>query len=415
MRAVAVPVLLALLLATAACDSSGEKVDTRSTFPPDDLFARRVEGRVVQGAEIVPGAVVQLEARPGFERAELRDGGAADYLTTADLGGKFRILNTPPFYDLSVRKDREVVVFRGLGVWYFEPTLGSVAPLRGFTSRVTATTAPAPSVGNAIAFFVSGPEARAVSSESSDASSLVVTFRRFDTSVTLQAVEYVVSGGLATALRVGRADVRVTSGGAISAVVPMSALDEKASSSDVTFVAPPPPGFTPSTLEVVMDLGVRTSARPVARVAAGAPLRINVVRDARYFVHATATREGAISDSGLQYFNPFDKTVTLTLPPPVTEATFDGSVELSAAAGAGVVEHVLAPSSAGAVSLRIATADRATKVPDLIRLGLPRPAGRYSWTVQHFPTLNRIESFSGEDVRVVVPVSTTAPRVIELP
>jgi hypothetical protein len=40
--------------------------------------------------------------------------------------------------------------------------------------------------------------------------------------------------------------------------------------------------------------------------------------------------------------------------------------------------------------------------------------GPYTWTVQQFPTLSRIDSLSGEDVRVAVPVSTTAPQAIEL-
>jgi hypothetical protein len=64
--------------------------------------------------------------------------------------------------------------------------------------------------------------------------------------------------------------------------------------------------------------------------------------------------------------------------------------------------------------VRIATTDRATTLPDVTRVGLPQPAGRYTWTLEHFPTLVHIERFSGVDARVVPPSWTSAPRVIDV-
>jgi hypothetical protein len=428
-------VWIVAVLAAAACDTSGDATKVpRSTFSQADPLSRQVQGRVVQGTEAVPGATVQLEPSPGFAWDEqLRDSGDPGYLTTTDLGGKYFILNGPFVYDLSVRKDREIVVFRNLSVRGFEPPFAGDAPVRGYTSGVAAATSPAPAPGSAVAYFVSGEDARTVSG---DADSLIVTFRRFETVITLHAIEYVVSGGLATATRAGQTDIRVTSSGAVSTVVPTVAIHDPDDINDVRFIAVPPAGFALSLVDVVMDLGLRTNARPVARVAAGTPLHIQIIRGARYFVRATATNGGATSDSGLQYFDPFQDNVRLSLPPPVSDATFDGSNAFSAVADTticdmanatakaknpaevdqacvSVVEHVLVPPANG-ISIRIATTDRVTTLPDLSRLGVPRPVGPYTWTVQQFPTLGRVDHLSGEDVRVMVPVSTAAPQVLEL-
>ncbi len=332
------------------------------------------------------------------------------FVASTDLGGRYQFLEGPLSYDLSVRKDREVAVFRRLAKRSFDPPLDREGEVRGFTSRVAATTEPPPAPGNALAFLVEGPDARAVSG---DPGSLVATFRRFDTTITLRAVEYVASGGLASAVRAGKVSLFVHDGGTASAVVPVSP-DGAAVANDITFIAVPPAGFALSMVDVVIDFGVRTSARPVAHVAAGVPLHIAIVADARYFAHARATHDGAFSDSGLQRFNPSDKTMALKLPAPVENTAFEAGGELSATTSAGVVEHVLVPSSPAGTSLRIATEERTTMLPDLARLGLTRPTGSYAWSVQHFPTLEHIDDLGGEDARVMTPVSTTKPRTIEL-
>src|SRR5689334_1650174 len=136
MSAVAFALRLALVsLAICACDSSGEK----PAVPPS-LFAEQdpyVQGRVLEGMEGVSGAIVQLAPRP-FAGDE-RDAGDLGIVATADLDGKYRIPHGPFLYDLSVRKDREVVVFRNAGARRFEPPFASEAPMRGFTARVEAT------------------------------------------------------------------------------------------------------------------------------------------------------------------------------------------------------------------------------------------------------------------------------------
>jgi hypothetical protein len=214
-------------------------------------------------------------------------------------------------------------------------------------------------------------------------------------------------------------------------MTPIDPLD----ANDVRIIAVPPAGFALSTVEIVMDLGLRTSTRRVARVDAGVPLHVNIVREARYFARATADHDGAIADSGYLNFNAFEKNQALPLSPPVTEATFDGTSSFTAVADTTVcearakqdpntataqpgcetvLEHVLTPSAAGGASIRILTTDRATTIPDVTRLGLPRPIGLYTWTVTQFPTLGRVENVSGEDARAVTPFSTTAPRTIDV-
>jgi hypothetical protein len=448
MRAVVGALICAV--AVAACDSTPEKQtpceaglcsSPSSTFAQEDQFARQIEGRILRGTEVVPGALLQLEPAPGLAWDErLRNTAAGDpslgnrseYITSSDLGGKYHITNGPFFYDLSIRKDREVAVFRTLGARYFEPPLGADAPVSGFTATVAAATDLPVEAGNLVAFFVGGAEARTARG---DGSSLVVMFRHFEALVTMTAVEYVASGGLAAATRAGRVDVHLTNGGAASTIVPMKAI-EAVAVNDIKFVALPPAGYALSMLDVVMDLGVRTSARPVARIAAGSTLHLAIVPGARYFVRATATHAGAIADSGLQPFDPFQDAVAVTLPPPITDATFDGINGFSAVAAptacdaanalakaqdpkaaavpcVSLIEHVLVPSAIG-TSFRVVTTDRAASLPDLTRIGVPRPAGPYSWTVQQFPTLKRTDNLSGEDIRVFVPVSITAPRVIDL-
>ncbi|CAN5860858.1 hypothetical protein BH11MYX4_BH11MYX4_38080 [soil metagenome] len=417
------------LLAAAGCDGRGDAPEPRSIFVTEDPYARQVEGRVLRGTEIVPGANVKLDPAGDFAAYDrLAAAGTAGYQTSTDLGGKYHISNGPFFYDLSIRKDREVVVFRSLAVRYFEAPLGADAPLRGFTAKIAASTDTPPAAGNAVAYFVSGPAARAVTV---DGSSLVASFRSFDATITLQAVEYVASKGLGTARRWGRTDVAVTDGGAAAAVVIMNPIDLANDSSDTVFEPVVPPGFTLTTLDVVLDFGARTSAQLVAHVLPGAAWHVEVARAARYFVRAIATKDGAISDSGLQYFNPFAPKTTILLPRVVKESSFDPAAGLSAAADntvceitpslaakpacLSVVEHVLVPHSPTCTALRIATTDRVTALPDVTPLGVPRVSGRYTWTVQQFPTLPRIDRLSGEDVRVVTPVSATAPRVIDLP
>jgi hypothetical protein len=162
------------------------------------------------------------------------------------------------------------------------------------------------------------------------------------------------------------------------------------------------------------------------------PFHLEGVRDARYFVRATAKQGESISDSGLQYLDLSISKTTVLLPRAVKESSFDAATGFTAVADnticeitptfgtdkpacRSVVEHVLVPASATGTSLRLLTTDRVTALPDVTSLGVPAVRGRYTWTVLQYPTQSRVDGISGEDVRVVVPFSTTAPRVIDLP
>jgi hypothetical protein len=414
----------------AGCEGGGDAPDSRSFFVTEDPYARQIEGRVVRGTEPVTGANVKITRALAFAAYErLEEAGTGGYATTSDLGGKYRVYNAPFFYDLAVRKDREVAVFENVAVRYFEPPLGADAPIRGYTARIVASTDVPPAPGNAIAYFVSGPAARTVRA---DGATLLATFRDYASVVTVHAVEYVASQGLAAPRAWGRNDVRVVDGGSATTTVIMNPIRPAEDAAYPTFETVVPPGFTLQSLDVVLDLGLRTNAQLVGHVPARKPWHLEVLRAARYFVRAVATGEGgAVSDSGLQYFNPFADKTTILLPRLVRDASFDPAAGLTAVtddtfceitpsispkpACQSVVEHLLVPESPDGTTLRIATTDQLATVPDVTELGVPRPKGRYTWTVQQFPTLPRIDRLSGEDVRVMVPISTTAPRVIELP
>lgn len=397
--------------------SDGGRDRPVSIFPSEDPVARQIQGVVLLGTEPVTNASIRLEPSSGTPW-EVRLSGEPDpFLVSTDLGGHYRFASGPIPYDLAVRKDREVVVFRGLSHRFFDPSLGHDATVRGFTGAIAATTDPAPAPGNAVAFMIEGENARALSG---DAGSLVATFRRFDTIVTLRAIEYVPSpagapaaGGLAGAVRSGKVNVLVHDGGAAVAVVP-TVHETAATVNDIRFIVRPPAGFALTAVEVVMDFGLRTAARTVATVAAGTPLRLAIVAEARYFARVRAARDGATSDSGLQAFDPALPSMALTLPPPLPEAAYHGG-GFSVATTKGVVEHVLVPAGPGGVSLRLATAAATATLPDLEGLGVPRLRGTYSWTVHHFATLQHVDDLGGEDGRVVNPVSVTPPRLIELP
>ena len=422
------------LLAYVGCDNGGDAPDPKSFFVTEDPYARQISGRVLHGTEVVAGANVKIEPVGGFAAYDhLAAAGTAGYQTSTDLGGKYYITNGPFFYDLSVRKDREVVVFRALANRYFEPPLGTDAPLRGYTAHIAPSTMPPAAAGNAVAYFVAGNQARTVVP---DGSSLVATFRDFASRVNLHAVEYVASKGLTSAVRWGFADIPVTAGTATPALVYMNeiplATDGGATdAADVLINAVPPPGFTVSSIELVMDLGLRTSAQVVTPLENNVPMPVQIVRPARYFVHAIAKRGEATADSGLQYFNPFVKTDVL-LPRVVKESSYDAATGFTAVADnticeitptfgtdrpacRSVVEHVLVPESPSGTSLRLLTTDRVTALPDVTSLGVPAVRGRYTWTVLQYPTQRRVDGISGEDVRVVTPISTTAPRVLDLP
>jgi hypothetical protein len=417
----------------AACDT-GAAPKPVSTFTTEDPFARQLVGRVLAGTEPVAGALVRVDPSDGFAydanlSATLSDAGVSlQRMTSTDSAGAYRLQYAPFLYDLSVRHDRETLVVRGLAGRAFDAPLGEDAAPTGYSAHIVPTTDPLPRPGNAVAFFVSGADARALAEGSG---SRQVLFRRFDSTITLHAVEYDARKGLTSAVAEGRVDVRVTDGAVVTALVPTTLVP---TTLKVKLVAEPPPEFTLPFLELEMDLGVRGSTVPVAHFAPGETIDISIVTDARYWLRGRATRGDTVSDSGRYLLNSFDPQ-PLVFPPPIsTETPIDDDAvstgmanntlapvtlapggTLAARLRKGVIEHVLTPESGDGPILRVVTSSRTTTLPDVTTLGLPRPTGRYRWTVQSFPTLPRVELLSGTDGRLTSPSWKSAPKLLSLP
>lgn len=424
-----VSVATSVALAASACDS-GEEVTPASTFADEVPESRNMGGRVLAGTEPVPGALVRVDVSPGFATDADLEARAGDQLPRTDTtngAGSYRFAFAPLSHDLSVRAGREMLVVRALGVRTFDVPLGVEAVPSGFAANVVPTTNPPTKAGNAVAYFVSGQDARTLAG---DSGTRVVKFRRFESTVTLHALEYVARLGPSAAVAHGQLDVLVRDGVTVTPIVPMELLPATAKP---VFEATPPPGYALEPIEVEMDFGLRTSVVPIARVTAGVPLEMVVVIGARYAVRGRArTPEGAVSDSGRQLFNPFDAKTTLTLPPPISAeapidddaiatgkasntlgpTTLDAGGELAAKLGKGVVEHVLTPESGEGPVIRVVTSSRSTTFPEATVLGLSRPTGRHVWTFQHFPMLPHVDNLSGEDGRIGIPSWTSTPRVL---
>jgi len=413
----------AIAAAVVACDDQSIDVP-ESTFPEPNDFTRQIAGRVLRGTEPVEGALVRAD--PTVPETEVFvDPVLVSRSATTDPFGAYRVQFAPRLYDFSVRDRRDAFVFTGVSTRYFEFQLGSDAPLRGFTARVVPTIQPPPAFGNSVAYFVSGEDARTLRPAADQSGSLEVVFRRFDTKVLLHAIEYVTSRGLAAAVREGRREIGVTTGGLVA--IPIVTL-EVSTKNTIAFDATPPPDYALTPLDVIMDLGLRTSAQPVARLAAGQPLEIGVVPGARYFVRGVASGRGASSDSGYAIFDPASPRFTLPLPypisvvapvddmaqPPPGDVILDTGADLAARLSTGSVVHSLAPVAAGEGLIEIATTSRSTKLVDVTRLGLPRPTGRYLWSVQYFPNARTIVGLAGADARVFQPSSRTVSRVVVL-
>jgi hypothetical protein len=428
-----VPFVACIAIAAPACDS-GEDVRPSSTFPAEEVVARTLVGRVLAGTEPVAGALVHVDVSPGLASdAELDaipiDNPVFPRSVSTNAAGAYRFAFAPIDYDLSIRADSTLVVFRALNVRSFDAPLGIEATPSGFTARIVPSTIPPARAGNAVAYFVSGPDARSLSAGPDPRE---VKFRRFESTVTLHAVEYVATRGPAGAVAEGRLEVLVRDGALVTPVVPMTLIP---TTQKVVFDAKAPPGFTMEPLAVEMDLGLRTSSVPVARVAPGEPLEIGIVAGARYGVRGRAVQDtGAVSTTGWFVFDPFRGTIPLLFADPVSAeapidddaiatgqasntlgpTTLEAGGVLAARIHKGVIEHVLTPESGTGPVIRIATASRATTLPDATAFGFPRPTGRYVWTLQYFPMLPRIDFLVGEDGRQVPPSWTSAPHVVVL-
>jgi hypothetical protein len=428
-------VALALVASIVACDS-GEDPKPTSTFAELDPTSRDLVGHVHAGTEVVAGAFVRVDPSAGFAASPflLAAGDTNPRVArtgATDTGGFYRFEFAPFVYDLSIAHGRDLYVFREVRTRAFDPVFAVEPPITGFKARVLPTTNPPPAAGNAVVFFVSGSDARTVAPVAGTSGALDAVFRRFDSTITLHAVEYVGAGGPAAAVAEGKLDVRVRDGVVVSPVLVMTPITAIAAA---TFDVTPPDGYALAPLELEMDLGLRTSAvpLPLTHAVPGAILNFAVATDARYYVRARATQGSAVSDAGRFRVNPFDRNA-LVLPPPVsTEAPIDDQAipmgegtttmtapavlalggPLSARLTKGIVEHALVPESGAGTIIHVVTPERTTSLPDASVLGLPPPLGRYLWTVQSFPTLASTDHLGGVEGRVIPASWKSAPRVI---
>ena len=247
-----VSVATSVALAASACDS-GEEVTPASTFADEVPESRNIGGRVLAGTEPVPGALVRVDVSPGFAtdaELEARAGNQLPRTDTANGAGSYRFAFGPLSHDLSVRAGREMLVVRALGVRTFDVPLGVEAVPSGFAANVVPTTNPPTKAGNAVAYFVSGQDARTLAG---DSGTRVVKFRRFESTVTLHAFEYVARLGPSAAVAHGQLDVLVRDGVTVTPIVPMELLPATAKP---VFEATPPSGYALEPLDVEMDFGL---------------------------------------------------------------------------------------------------------------------------------------------------------------
>jgi hypothetical protein len=444
----------------AACDRS-ENHEPTSEFPTEDTNARALHGLILQGTEPVGGALVTIDPDLSLYNDTILpdaespiDGGfmATPFFRAeaTDPAGQYFFQLAPFRYDLTVLAGRDVVVFRELSTRSIAAPLGEDASVHGYTAGVAPMTVPPPLAGHALAYFVSGADARAIDVTASGP--LVATFRQFDTTITLHAVEYVAAKGIASATAEGTLDIHVINGRAISPIVAMTPITNQQT---LKMSATPPAGYAIDAFEIDVDLGVRTSLHAIATVGGslvdtsaggttgdGVPLApvyravlpVSVIATARYAITARATKSGATTTSG-RHFVGFGEE-NLLLPPPVSLASpIDDTVVASGTTGSlsavsvsanalfsaritgGVIEHLLTPANGVTADnglIRIITDARDTTLPDVTRFGLASLTGRYVWTVEHFPDYARIDQFSGEDARVFAHSWKSAPRLLDL-
>lgn len=426
---------VALVSGVLAAASGCERYDdtTPSWFSQETNRERSILGVVRSGDERVASALVYLS--PGATLGEA--GGIAplesDRTQTTDVSGRYFFRVAPMRYDLTIRTAEEVLLYRDVGARVIEPSLAWQAPPRVFTCRLEAAfTQPVPA-GTTVEYFLSGESAVSITGGGPiGLGPLAASFRVYSSILTVHAVAHPTGEGLAHATAYGRADVRVRDGASFAFPLELVPIDAKPATTEMVVAAPP--GVAVPFVEVEVDLGLRTSARPVTTVAPGASLTVSPIPGARWIVHAHASTPEGETDSGRRFFDPFAETTRLALPAFATmEGPADGAdldaddalvasppkpaypgvpaedrVELD---GFTLLEHVLEPEGDGRQPVRVVTNARASLLPNLGPVGLSL-RGAYRWSVQAWPDLKYPEQLTGSEARIVLGTSRTAPRRI---
>lgn len=422
--------------------SSGARRDQcpSSKFPKEDYRSREVAGIVRRGEDVVPNAMVRVLPWEGFASSEKAH--VAEAVTNA-VGAFGGLWSAPLRYDMLVRfgpdatgRD-DVVVYRGAAMRYIEPTIeGESGPFpRSWRARVDVRPDRTLPSDHELAFFANGDGVYGVTGDM--ATGLLLSVAAYSNPATIHAVEYVKSGGLATAIAYGEVDVTADAGAARFVTVHLDPIDAMAS---MKFDVAAPSGFSASdTVDVLIGYG-RTSFAVLTRVPVGVATDVPIVPYAGYTYRAHATRpDGARADSGETSLDicptrvprrveagpgePSTKDVctsktSIELPAPaVLVAPNSGEERASGgtltASGTGVLEHVLVPESGGPRIRVIVRADDAT-LPDVQSLGATPAVGSYRWTVRSFPKFRYPEELAGIFARRYQPMSESEPRPIVL-
>lgn len=389
-----------------------------SVFPAEDRRAREVFGVVRRGEDLVSGALVRAE--PSFD-ASSGEPNALVATTVTNEVGFFDGLRTAPLrYDLSIKLDRanasdsDVLVYRGLGWRYLEPSIeGPRTFTRAWTSRVDVRLDKPVPDGCSIAFFASGDGVYGVTGDL--ASGLTVLGNTYALNATLHVVEFEAAGGFEKATAYGTSVVSVDAGAVRLATFTLQPIAET-SFIEPKFVVKAPAGFAPSTIDVTFGFS-RTSDALLASIPIGSTKRLPLIPNAGYTYRVTATADGAVSDTGERFFDANQLTEIELPAPPIGASPLDGEAlgagETLRAEGEGVFEHVLVP-QAGGPTVRIITRQREVTLPDVSVLGAAPAVGPYTWTVRGYPTARFPEELAGLDARRYRPMGVSRPRSLVL-
>lgn len=407
--------VLSVFLA-AACDSRADlEGSSNSPFLKEADNERGLGGRVYVGTEDAASVAVRMEPSALYAN-DVRLAATKDpsWSTFTSPNGGYQFLNAPLRYDLTFARGTEVIAFRELAFRYVELSIGETSTPRAFRAKTRLVPQPAPKPGHAIAYFAKGTDVTAFRADPSRAEG-EIEFRQFTTTATVFAVEYDAAKGIGFASSWGGIDLSLSANAVVDANVGLVPLNDPPKTFTVETEAPP--GFTVDSVEVVVDFGVPQSAEVVAKVKSGATVTYNPIPFSRPLARARATRgDGAVSTSLATFVDPTPGRLLLKLPdaPSIVEtpASAGGTVRAS---GKGVHEHILVPASGTGTSLRIVLAEGSSVLPDVTRLGLPAPSGRYLWTVARWSDLDVPDQLAGREVRQILANARTAPREIVFP
>jgi hypothetical protein len=395
----------------AATPGAREGTCLASVFTVPDGHFRDVAGVVWRGESAVAGAVVGVTPSDVFLGEQRARGGSA----VTDPAGFFGpIAYAPLRYDITVRADADVLVYRGVATRYVQPSFESstTTPDRSWQGRVVVQLdAPLPE-HDAVTFFTSG-DAIDVTGDLERGVSLLGKAYSFP--ATVHAVVHDKGGDLSTAHAYGKVDVVVT---AESPQLVRLAVEPIKDFRETKVTVSAPPGYAPQHAEILIGYS-RTSHRRLTTMPIGNTKRLPVIPNHGYYAYRVRATlpDGAVSDSGERFFDVFSSENKIELPAvPVALRPADGAAltlndRLEANGGKGLYEHVLVPKK-GAGSIRIATSEPVASLPDLTALGAAPASGEYSWTVRSYPEIRFVDGFGGADGRRFLAMGVSAPRSV---